>query len=232
MRVTESSLIDLAQRGVSKARERAAQAGETLSDGLRVRRPSDDPAAWAEGMRSSARLVFSEAHGSAIARESEQLRDSDAFLSRVGDALSRASELTIELTNPIYGAGERAAGATELRGMIESLQGADANVLATFDRIALALENNDAAAARIELDALRDGTDQNAAARSELGSRMRTLESAEVARQDLELALEQKRADAVGADAISGAIELAASAGALQGARTAAEQIIALATRR
>lgn len=287
MRVTESSLIGMAERGVSAARSRTAKAAQTLSSGAAVEKPSDDPAKWASAARSAAKLKYSEDRGTAIGRANDRLKDTDRSLSNIGDALARATELTTELTNGGMSAAERSAGAKEIRDLFETIYAAaneksadgtylfggsvadrdpydrtgtysgdgetlkvevapgrrtesnlagdmlatsSGNVLASLTRIAEALENNDAAGARAELGSLNEGISNIAGARSTAGARMSTLESADVAREGFETELIRQQQEDLAVDPIRAASEFAQSQVALEGARRAAEQIIAIAT--
>ena len=115
MRVTESRLIVIATDGVAKARERAADAGDAMSSGMRVSRPSQDGAAWAEGQRAAAVTQISQGRGSAMSRMKERLDETDRALGSIGDILGRATELAVGLANGTYDAAARADAAVEVR---------------------------------------------------------------------------------------------------------------------
>jgi flagellar hook-associated protein 3 FlgL len=261
MRVTENALIGLAEKSVSRARERAANASLQMSSGTRVEKPSDDPGSWAAGARARVRTTYSQGRGEAIARSAERLADVDAKMNTIGSALTRAQELTVQLTNGSMSADERRSGAVELRDLMSQISGAEGSiepnaidievaegqtarvtpnsdillhgdgtsVLATLERIASAFEADNPGAARAELDLLEDKNNNIAERRTEVGSRMSTLISADDARIQFELNLEKQRARSLDVDPIAAASELASSSVALEGARRAAEQIIALA---
>jgi len=108
MRVTESHLHDLATAGLGKARSDVASAAGQLSSGLRVARPSDDPAAWAEGLRADVRKQASDARAAAQAHARDELAATDGALGAVGDAVERALELATQAMNATYGASDRA----------------------------------------------------------------------------------------------------------------------------
>jgi flagellar hook-associated protein 3 FlgL len=108
MRVTEAHLHELATAGLAKARRDVAAAAGQFSSGLRVARPSDDPAAWAEGMRADIRKQAAEARIAAQTRARDELAVTDGALGSIGDAVERALELATQATNGTYDATDRA----------------------------------------------------------------------------------------------------------------------------
>jgi flagellar hook-associated protein 3 FlgL len=108
MRVTEAHLHELATAGLARARRDVATAAGQLSSGLRVARPSDDPAAWAEGMRADTRKQAAEARIAAQTRARDELAATDGALGAIGDAVEKALELATQAMNDTYGATERA----------------------------------------------------------------------------------------------------------------------------
>ena len=123
MRVSDGMLQNLAQRSIETAREKAATASSVASSGVRVHKPSDDPAAHALARRESAR--------ESTARASERTADlglsltagADDALAGVGEALSRARELAVQMSNGTLTATERAAGAHEARQLRAEIAG-------------------------------------------------------------------------------------------------------------
>jgi flagellar hook-associated protein 3 FlgL len=114
MRVTESRMIQVAAAGVAKQREQAAAAGEQLATGVRVARPSQDLAGYAEGARARARAAMSDARGSAMGLSRDRLSETDRALAGVGDVLARARELATQLANGTYSTQERQDASAEL----------------------------------------------------------------------------------------------------------------------
>jgi flagellar hook-associated protein 3 FlgL len=104
-------MIDMATAGVSRAREQAADAGQKLQSGVRVARPSDDAAAWAEGQRASSRQAVSDKRGISIARATDSLTQVDGALGGVGSVLAQVTELAVQFSNDTYNASDRAEGA-------------------------------------------------------------------------------------------------------------------------
>src|SRR5262245_6630033 len=114
MRVTETRMIEMVTAGMTRAREQAADAGTKLQTGVRVDRPSDDAAAWEQGMRAAARAAVSQRRGSAIARATDRLQETDGALDGVGSTLARVTELAVQLGSGTYNASDRADAAKEV----------------------------------------------------------------------------------------------------------------------
>jgi flagellar hook-associated protein 3 FlgL len=122
MRVTEHRLIELSTAALGKARERAAKAGEQLSSGVGVSKPSDDPQAWAEGKAAQVRGQISEGHETAIDRSRAKLADAEGIFESIGGSLSRAQELAIQLANGGMSAEDREGAALEILGIRDSIR--------------------------------------------------------------------------------------------------------------
>ena len=117
MRVSDGMLQDQALRSIERARDRASTASSVASSGMRVEKPSDDPVAFALARRETARQATAQAsertadHGLALTTGAE------GALGGVSDALSRARELAVQMSNGTYSASDRAAVAHEVRGL-------------------------------------------------------------------------------------------------------------------
>lgn len=124
MRVTEWRLMENAQNGVAQARNRAARAGEQMSSGVRVARPSDDPVSWAEGARTRARLAVARGQKSAIRTSMENLSETELVFSSIGSALSRSFVLATQLANGTNDADSRNLAAAEIEDLRDGILGA------------------------------------------------------------------------------------------------------------
>ncbi len=120
MRITESRMTELAATRTGAARERVARAGAELSSGVRVLRPSDDPAAWAGAERARIRQSVSEARGGSIATSSERAAAADNALAILGDIVSRSRELAVQALNSSISPEARNAIAAEVRALAGS----------------------------------------------------------------------------------------------------------------
>lgn len=124
MRVTDRMLYDRARIDGGAARERLNEATARVSTGLRVSQPGDDPAAAGLVALERQRQARFDALATTAGRASDELGAADGALDTVASALSRARELAVQLSNATYSASDRAAGATEVKGLISTIVGA------------------------------------------------------------------------------------------------------------
>jgi len=115
MRVTDSAVFGSMKRQLGSARARVVSAQDTASDGLRVRKPSDDPAAFAEARRQRSRQALAEAGEKTADAAFNRLASTDDALNSVGEMLSRVRELAMEGANGTLDASNRAGMAVEVR---------------------------------------------------------------------------------------------------------------------
>ncbi len=120
MRVTDRMTFDQAAHGIAKARERQEEAVGRASSGLRVSHPGDDPAA--AGLIASTKVneQRQESIRETVSRASDELSSADGALDGIGQLLSRARELAVQLSNDTYSAAERAAAVDEVNGLFRS----------------------------------------------------------------------------------------------------------------
>jgi flagellar hook-associated protein 3 FlgL len=114
MRVTEQMLFDLANRSTGQARARVEHDIAETSSGLRVTHPSDDPAVAGLLVQSRYYQARFTAIADATGTASSELAAADAAAGNIGNQLTRARELAIQLSNPTYSAAQRATGADEV----------------------------------------------------------------------------------------------------------------------
>jgi len=121
MRVTDKLIFDRASRDTSRARERAEEAQRAASTGSRVDHPSDDPAA--SGMIQA--LAMSSARFSAVATNAgmarAELEAADGALGGISLALTRARELTVQMSQSGYTASQRAGAADEIGALLSEV---------------------------------------------------------------------------------------------------------------
>lgn len=118
MRVTDRMMFDLATRDGGRARQRLEQATAEASSGVRVAHPGDDPGAAGLLALHHAAADRLDAIRTVASRASDELGAADAALSDLSNLISRARELTVQLSNPGYDAAQRAEGADEVRGLV------------------------------------------------------------------------------------------------------------------
>ncbi|MGC3998713.1 MAG: flagellar biosynthesis protein FlgL [Anaeromyxobacter sp.] len=121
MRVTDRMIFDAATLNSGRAQERAQQATQVATTGVRVVHPGDDPAAAALVSAERGRVTRLDAIATATGRASDELAAADGALDEVGNLISRARELAVQLSTSTYDAADRAAGAKEVQGIIQSV---------------------------------------------------------------------------------------------------------------
>ena len=284
MRVTESRLIDLAQSGMAKANTELGDASTTMSSGMRVEKPSQDPASWADGMRVHVRQIISNGRGEAIGRAQDSLGQTDGALDTIGTTLSRARELAVQMANGSLSSDERTAAANEVNQLRDTIisaadaRGSDGqyvlagsksdlapfaaagsyagdalgrsietsengtssvtvsgnvltavagvDMLGTLASLSTALAANDVPGVQTALGSLGTGIAQVANARTQVGTRLSTLASADASRKSFELNLATIHTRDVEADPIAAASNLARAKQALDAAQTVASQLV------
>lgn len=120
MRVTEKWMFDHGSHQLEQSRSMHAKARNELSSGMRVEHPWEDPAAAGLAVSHDAEGRTHGAVGTALQRASSEIDSMDSGLGDIIEALSRARELAVQLSNDSYSAEGRAGGAVEVTGLFES----------------------------------------------------------------------------------------------------------------
>ncbi len=121
MRVTESRMLKQAAYAIERERSNIAKAGQELSSGVRVAKPSDDPAAWAEGARARVRRTESSASGNAMGRARGQLLETDTALDAINTGLRDGLANAIQFANASYNAQDRANAVITITALRDQL---------------------------------------------------------------------------------------------------------------
>ncbi len=114
MRVTDRMTFEGASAAMVRNQERAARAGQEVTTGMRVQNAWDDPAAaslWVENLAEQSRL---DVWKTTSQRAEDELGGADSALDAFTNVVIRARELTLQMANGVYSAGDRAAAATEM----------------------------------------------------------------------------------------------------------------------
>lgn len=114
MRVTDKMTFAMGSLNIQRAQSRQARAAEEVSTGKRVIHAWDDPAAAQEVVLGKDQLERLRALERVSGRAQDELALVDGALDAVGNTLSRARELAVQLSNGTYNATQRAAAATEV----------------------------------------------------------------------------------------------------------------------
>jgi flagellar hook-associated protein 3 FlgL len=114
MRVTDRMIYDAATLNAAKSRDRAQEATEEVSTGMRVVHPGDDPAVAAAMVRGRQVADRLDAINQNAGRAGDEVGAADDTLQGLANVLARARELTVQMGNDNYSASDRAGAATEV----------------------------------------------------------------------------------------------------------------------
>lgn len=123
MRVTDTMRYNAALEARLGAERRVYDTSRTAASGLRVSKPSDDPAAYATSVRLDGRLAALGARTQDMSRASGDLGIAESTLSAVGDVLKRAKDVATWMASDTVDAVTRAQTADEVDQLRQSLLG-------------------------------------------------------------------------------------------------------------
>ena len=114
MRVTNRMTFDQAQSQMMAARDRALQAQQQVTTGMRVDHPGDDPAAAGVMVSQGIAIQRLDTIDKTTSSAQGEVQTADGALQSVSTLLARAQQLAVQLGNDTYSAAERSAGAQEI----------------------------------------------------------------------------------------------------------------------
>lgn len=123
MRVTDKMIFDSASLRSGQARDRLQTAIDQTSSGLKVEHPWDDPTATASVVTHRLSLKRLETIQVVAGRAADELQSADDALGGVVDAMARARELTIQMSNETYNATDRLNSSAEVRQLFGHVLG-------------------------------------------------------------------------------------------------------------
>jgi flagellar hook-associated protein 3 FlgL len=130
MRVTDKMMFDSAALNAARSRDKAQEAMEEVSTGMRVVHPGDDPAVAAAMVRGRQTVDRLDAINTSAARAGDEVDAADSALQSLSTVLSRARELAVQLGNDTYSASDRAAASSEVDALLRqsvTLMNSDVN---------------------------------------------------------------------------------------------------------
>jgi flagellar hook-associated protein 3 FlgL len=286
MRITGNRLVDLVTAATQKGEQQVATASDHATSGLRVERPSDDPAAWALARRAADRKTINGARATAITLGRDRLQATDGALATIGDLVARARTFAVQGGNDSLDATARATLATQVTALMQAAVAAgntktsdgeyvlagDASQTAPFDpagayqgdagaraidagegltqtvgvpgaaltaangvdvlpsiaALASALATNNVAAIRASIDTLDRAGKQVSAARGDAGAALANLDGADSTRAQLDVTLAGTISNAIEADPVAAATDLARAQTALETAQAVTSHVLAL----
>jgi flagellar hook-associated protein 3 FlgL len=123
MRVTDKMTFDRGGARTGAARSRLEEAIGQVSSGLKVEHAWDDPSATAPVVAHRLAIKRFESIEKVARGASDELVAADNAMSGIGDAISRARELAVQLSNDTYSAADRAGAAAEIRQIMQHTVG-------------------------------------------------------------------------------------------------------------
>jgi flagellar hook-associated protein 3 FlgL len=120
MRVTDQATFNQTAADIARARDRLQTATLVSSSGVRVTHPGDDPGAAGLLVTVSANQARFDAIQKTAGQASDELASADSALDAVGNALTRAEELTVQMANTTNSTG-RAGAAGEVQSILNEV---------------------------------------------------------------------------------------------------------------
>ncbi len=121
LRITQAMLIRTSLADVTRARERLSVSQEMASSGLRINRPSDDPAGASAALLLRAGLDATDQFIDNVSRSQARVSITESAIADAGDVLVRAKELALAGANDTQDATTRRHIAREIEGLHASL---------------------------------------------------------------------------------------------------------------
>lgn len=120
MRITGNRLIEQASAATSRAQSAYGKAASTVSSGLKVASPSDDPAAWLAAHRAKLHQSIVDGASAALQSGRDRVAQTDAALQSISSIVGSVRELAVQGANSTYGADARANLGTEVAGLYQA----------------------------------------------------------------------------------------------------------------
>lgn len=121
MRISTSNAFETSLANLQRRQSQLSEAQEQLTSGIRVRKPSDDPAAAAAAERALAAEARATAYMRALNDSRNAMQMTESALGDVGDMMQRARELMVAAGNGTFGDSERLSMAETLRGIRDDM---------------------------------------------------------------------------------------------------------------
>ncbi len=121
MRISTSNAFETSLANLQRRQSQLSEAQEQLTSGIRVRKPSDDPAAAAAAERALAAEARATAYMRALNDSRNAMQMTESALGDVGDMMQRARELMVAAGNGTFGDSERRSMAETLRGIRDDM---------------------------------------------------------------------------------------------------------------
>jgi flagellar hook-associated protein 3 FlgL len=120
MRVTDQATFNQTSADIARARDRLQTATQMSSSGARVTHPGDDPGAAGLLVTVNANQARFDAIQKTASQASDELASADGALDAVGNALTRAQELAMQMANSTN-ASARPGAAGEMQSILDQV---------------------------------------------------------------------------------------------------------------
>lgn len=114
MRVTQNTTANLVLNNLQTIRKRTEELEQQSSTGYKVSQPSDDPVSAQQILRLKGLIAQGDQYDRNISNGSAWLSMGESAMSEMGNVLSRATELTVQMANGTNNQNSRTAAMNEL----------------------------------------------------------------------------------------------------------------------
>ena len=121
MRVTQNTTANLVLNNLQTIRQRTEELEQQSSTGVKVSRPGDDPVTAQQILHMKGVITQGDQYARNISNGISWLSMTEAAMSEMGNLLSRAKELTVQMSNETNDAKARTAAMNELKHMKEQV---------------------------------------------------------------------------------------------------------------
>jgi flagellar hook-associated protein 3 FlgL len=121
MRVTEGTMAIMSLNNLQKIRQRLDELQTQVSTQRRVSNPGDDPLAAQLILGLQGQLVEGDQYTKNISTGSSVLSTMESALAGMGDTLTRAKEIGVQMANGTYNAEQRKAAMVEVKQLREQM---------------------------------------------------------------------------------------------------------------
>jgi len=120
MRITGNRLMEQAAIATQRQQSRVGELAGEISSGVRVAKPSDDPAAWLAAQRAKLRTTVGDGAADAMAWSRDRLVQTDNALASLHGIVEEARTLAVQASNDSYDATSRKEIALHVRALFAS----------------------------------------------------------------------------------------------------------------
>lgn len=115
MRITEGMINNTILNNLQVGQSRLEKLQQQASSGLKVSTPGDDPVSAQQVLQLKGLVQNSDQYSRNITTGNSWLEQSDSAMSDMGNVVTRARELAVQMANGTYSAQDRATAASELK---------------------------------------------------------------------------------------------------------------------